>query len=41
MFRLNSFLYFFSLAKGLQMIGMNDVVALMVEILLAILALET
>jgi hypothetical protein len=39
--RVNSFLHYFSLSKGVHMIGMNDIITLIVEIVLAILALET
>ena len=39
--RVNTFLRYFSLEKGVNMIGMNDIGALIVEIVLAILAMET
>ncbi len=37
---LKNFLYFFSLEKGARMIGLNDVITLLVEVILAILCLK-
>lgn len=39
--KLNSFLFVFSLEKGAQMIGTNDVITLLVEVVLAILSMQT